>query len=76
LPPETRDALRKRWQEFQSLSPEEQARVRENFRKWRKLPPERRRALRERWQRATPEQRQQMRQRQLQRQQQQQRPQR
>ena len=53
-------AMRGRWQSFQALPPNEQARVRENFHKFQQLPPARRQTLREQWRSATPAQRQQM----------------
>ena len=49
-----------RWQRFQALSPADQARVREGFRRFQQLPPERREMLRQQWRNATPAQRQQM----------------
>jgi ABC-type transporter MlaC component len=60
LPPEQRQALRSRWQHFQSLPPNERAIVRENFHRFQQLPPARRQMLREQWRNATPAQRQQM----------------
>jgi Protein of unknown function (DUF3106) len=60
VPPDQRQALRSRWQRFQSLPPGEQERVRENFRRFQQLPPERRQMLRDRWHSASPAQRQQM----------------
>ena len=49
--------MRQRYSEFKQLSPDEQQRVRETFRRYRDMPPERREELRERWQEMTPEQR-------------------
>ena len=46
-----------------SLSPEEQQRIRGNFKRFREMTPEQRQQLRQRWQRLSPEQRQQIRQR-------------
>ena len=54
--------------------PEEQARVRENLHRLKKLTPEQRQRLRERWQNATPEERQRMLERRRQRMQRQGRP--
>jgi len=49
--------IRERAEIFNSLSPEEQERIRENFRRYQEMKRERRELLRERYNRLTPEQR-------------------
>ena len=60
LPPEQRQALRQRWQQFQALPPQQRAFVRQNFHRFQQLPPARRQMLMQRWHNATPEQRKEM----------------
>jgi hypothetical protein len=57
MPPEQRQLLRQRWQEFKALPPERQREVRESFNRFRQMPLERRQQLRQQWRQMTPEQR-------------------
>jgi hypothetical protein len=57
MPPEQRQLLRQRWQQFKALPPERQQHVREQFNRFRQMPPERRQQLRQQWRQMTPEQR-------------------
>jgi hypothetical protein len=57
MPPEQRQLLRQRWQQFNALPPERQQQVREQFNRFRQMPPERRQQLRQQWRQMSPEQR-------------------
>ena len=61
--PVVRNAVRKLLQSspsYRELPPDQQAQVRENYHRYKKLTPEQRQKLRERWQNASPEERQRM----------------
>jgi hypothetical protein len=49
--------MRARWREFKALPPDEQARIRHHFERFRQLTPQQRSQLRDRWKQLTPEQR-------------------
>jgi hypothetical protein len=49
--------LRQRWQQYKSMPPEQQQRVRESFNRFRQMPPERRSELRRQWRQMSPAQR-------------------
>jgi Protein of unknown function (DUF3106) len=57
MPPEQRQLLRQRWQQFKAMPPEQQQHVRESFSRFKQMPPERRMELRRQWREMTPEQR-------------------
>jgi hypothetical protein len=57
MPPEQRQQIRQRWQQFRSLPPERQQEVRESYNRFRQMPPERRQELRRQWHQMSPEQR-------------------
>ena len=49
--------MRNRAERFKDLPPEEQQRLREEYRRYRELPPEQRQQRREQWQQMSPEER-------------------
>jgi hypothetical protein len=57
MPPEQRQLVRQRFQQYKALPPERQQQVRESFNRFRQMPPERRMQLRQQWRQMSPEQR-------------------
>jgi hypothetical protein len=57
MPPEQRQLLRQRWQQYKSLPAEQQQHVRESFNRFRQMPPEKRMELRRQWRQMSPDQR-------------------
>ncbi len=59
-PEDRRSLVRQRWGDFESLPPEEQARIRADFREYRRLSVQRRAELRKQWQQKSLAERQQL----------------
>ncbi len=60
MPPQERDALRRRMEEYRKLPPQEQELYRQRYRQWQQIPPEDRRRIEsdiQRWNELSPAQR-------------------
>jgi hypothetical protein len=57
MPPDQRQQLRQRWEQYKSMPPDQRQRVQESFNRFRQMPPERRSELRQQWRQMNPVQR-------------------
>ena len=60
MPPQEKDALRRRMEEYRKLPPQQQELYRQRYRQWQEIPPEDRRRIEsdiQRWNELSPQQR-------------------